>query len=121
MEAARAGEAGAGFSVVAEEVRNLALRSAEAARSTAGLIDNTVNKINIGSELVSKTSSAYKEVESNATQVGELLQKIAAASREQSQGIAQMNTAVAEMDTVVQQNAANAETLASNAATFKTI
>ena len=121
VEAARAGEAGAGFSVVAEEVRNLALRSAEAARSTAGLIDNTVNKINIGSELLSKTSSAYKEVESNASQVGKLLQKIAAASQEQSQGIAQMNIAVAEMDTVVQQNAANAETLARNAATFKTI
>jgi len=121
VEAARAGEAGAGFSVVAEEVRNLALRSAEAARSTAGLIDNTVNKINIGSELVSKTSSAYKEVESNSAQVGELLQKIAAASREQSQGIAQINSAVATLDTVVQQNAANAETLARNAETFKTI
>ena len=121
VEAARAGEAGAGFSVVAEEVRNLALRSAEAARTTAGLIDSTVNKINIGSELVHKTSSGYKEVESNAGKVGKLLEKIAAASREQSQGIAQMNTAVAEMDTVVQQNAANAETLASNAAAFKII
>ena len=65
--------------VVAEEVRNLALRSAEAAKTTAGLIDNIANKINIGSELVNKTSSGYKEVEVNAVKVGELLQKIATA------------------------------------------
>jgi len=109
VEAARAGEAGAGFAVVAEEVRNLALRSADAAKSTAVLIEGTVKKVKGGSELVARTNDAFSKVAESSSRVGELVSEIAAASNEQAQGIEQTNTAVAEMDKVVQQNAANAE------------
>ena len=113
VEAARAGEAGAGFAVVAEEVRNLAMRSAEAAKSTAGLIEGTVKKIKDGSDLVTTTNEAFSEVSTSASKVGELVGEISAASNEQAQGIDQVNKAVAEMDKVTQQNAANAEESAS--------
>ncbi|TWI68591.1 methyl-accepting chemotaxis protein [Desulfobotulus alkaliphilus] len=113
VEAARAGEAGAGFAVVADEVRNLAMRAAEAAKNTAELIEGTVKKVQQGSELVSRTNSAFSEVASSNIQVGQLVAEIAAASKEQAQGIEQINRAVAEMDKVVQQNAANAEESAS--------
>ncbi|MBW2662713.1 MAG: hypothetical protein JRD93_12155 [Deltaproteobacteria bacterium] len=113
VEAARAGEAGAGFAVVAEEVRNLALRSADAAKNTAVLIDGTVKKVKGGSELAVRTNNAFSKVAESSSKVGELIAEIAAASNEQAQGIEQTNTAVAEMDKVVQQNAANAEESAS--------
>ncbi len=109
VEAARAGEAGAGFAVVAGEVRNLAMRAAEAAQSTSELIEGTVKSVNQGSELASRTNGAFGQVTENASKVSALIAEIAAASREQAQGISQINTAVSEMDKITQHNAANAE------------
>ena len=107
--AARAGEAGAGFAVVADEVRNLAMRAADAARNTAGLIETTVNKVKEGSGMVSKTNTAFSQVADGVQKATAVIGEIAAASREQAQGIAQISTAVASMDKVVQQSAATAE------------
>jgi methyl-accepting chemotaxis protein len=113
VEAARAGEAGAGFAVVADEVRNLAMRAAEAAKNTAGLIEETVQKIHGGTELVQKTNEAFIKVADDSAKIGQLISEIAAASKEQSQGIGQLNIAVSEVDKVIQQNAARAEESAS--------
>jgi methyl-accepting chemotaxis protein len=113
VEAARAGEAGAGFAVVADEVRNLAMRAADAAKNTANLIEGTVKKVKDGSELVSRTNDAFKQVASSSAKAGDLVAEISAASNEQAQGIGQITTAVTELDKVTQQNAANAEESAS--------
>jgi methyl-accepting chemotaxis protein len=113
VEAARAGEAGAGFAVVANEVRNLAMRAADAAKNTADLIEGTVKKVKDGGDLVATTNEAFTEVATSSTKVGDLVAEIAAASNEQAQGIEQVNKVVVEMDKVVQQNAANAEESAS--------
>jgi methyl-accepting chemotaxis protein len=113
VEAARAGEAGAGFAVVAEEVRNLAMRSADAAKNTAELIEGTVQKVGAGSQIVSTTNEAFTKVADSAGKVGGLIAEISEASKEQSNGIEQVNLAITEMDKVVQQNAANAEESAS--------
>jgi len=113
VEAARAGEAGAGFAVVADEVRNLAMRAAEAAKNTANLIAGTVKKVKDGSVLVGKTSAEFAKVSDAAGTLGRLVSEIAAASKEQAQGIEQINKAVGEMDKVVQRNASNAEESAS--------
>lgn len=104
VEAARAGEAGTGFAVVAEEVRNLAMRAADAARSTAILIKDTAKKIASGSELASRTDHAFQDVASRSQKVKDLITEIAAASHEQTQGIGQMGKAVAEMDKTMQAN-----------------
>ncbi len=109
VEAARAGEAGAGFAVVADEVRRLALRAAEAARTTGKLIEGTIKAVGHGNELTHQTQEAFKENASISLKVEQLVDEIAAASQEQSQGIGQLNIAVAEMDKVTQQAAANAE------------
>lgn len=113
VEAARAGEAGAGFAVVADEVRNLAMRAAEAARNTSTLIENTVSAVKRSSDLIQQTTEAFKENIEIASKVGNLVQEISSASREQAEGIGQINKAVAEMDKVVQQTAASAEETAS--------
>lgn len=113
VEAARAGEAGAGFAVVSEEVRNLAMRAADAAKNTAVLIESTVTRVQHGSELVKKTGEALFQVGDTTSRVDGLLAEIAAASNEQAQGIDQVSKAVAEMDGVVQRNAAQAEESAS--------
>ncbi len=109
VEAARAGEAGAGFAVVAGEVRNLAMRAAEAAKNTAGLIEGTIAKTKQGSELVERSNQAFTGVAAKAGKVTELVGEIAAASSEQTQGIEQVNQAMQDMDKVTQQNAASAE------------
>ncbi|MDD5757494.1 MAG: methyl-accepting chemotaxis protein [Desulfobulbaceae bacterium] len=109
VEAARAGEAGAGFAVVAEEVRNLAMRSTEAAKNTAALIEGTVSKVTRGKEIVSKATEAFHGVAESSAKVASLIGEIATASREQSQGFGQINQAITQMDTVTQQNSATAE------------
>jgi methyl-accepting chemotaxis protein len=108
-EAARAGEAGMGFAVVADEVRNLAQRSAQAAKETAEKIEGAIVKTAQGVEINDKVAQALAEILSKARQVDELAAEVANASREQTQGISQINTAVGEMDKVTQRNAANAE------------
>jgi methyl-accepting chemotaxis protein len=113
VEAARAGEAGAGFAVVADEVRNLAMRAADAARNTAGMIEGTVKKVKDGSGLVAKTNEAFIEAANSTSKIGELVGEISVASREQAQGIEQINKAIAEIDSITQHNAANAEESAS--------
>ncbi len=113
VEAARAGEAGAGFAVVAEEVRSLAMRAAEAARNTSGLIEGTVQRVKQGSGMVEQAGGEFVAVTTGVGKSGELINEIAAASREQARGIEQINVAVNEMNEVVQRNAANAEETAS--------
>jgi methyl-accepting chemotaxis protein len=105
VEAARAGEAGAGFAVVADEVRNLAMRSADAAKSTADLIEDTVKKIRVGSDIVTRTNETFGKVAERAATIGQLVNEIAEASREQAQGIEHINAAIAQMDKVIQKNA----------------
>jgi methyl-accepting chemotaxis protein len=109
VEAARAGEAGAGFAVVAAEVRNLAMRAAEAAKNTALLIENTVKKVGDGSQLAGKTGEEFIQVVDSIGKVGSLLAEIMAASNEQAKGVEEISSAVAEMDSVVNQNAASSE------------
>lgn len=109
VEAARAGEAGKGFAVVAEEVRNLAMRSAEAAKNTGSLIQDTLSRVDGGVQVVSGLKSALLEVNEHSGKVSNLVDEISAASREQAQGVDQVNTAISQMDGVTQQNAAAAE------------
>ena len=109
VEAARAGEQGRGFSVVATEVRNLAQRSATAARESKELIQSSVQKVRAGSEFVNQTGTALSEIVAGVKKVGDIVAAIANASVEQSAGIAQVNQAVSQMDEITQQNAALAE------------
>jgi len=113
VEAARAGEAGAGFAVVAEEVRSLALRSAEASQNTQGLISHILEKIETGSTNMQATDENYRKVAVSVEKTRKLLEEISAASNEQANGIEQLNTVVMEMDKVTQRNAASAEESAS--------
>jgi methyl-accepting chemotaxis protein len=115
VEAARAGEAGKGFAVVAEEVRALAQRSAEAARSTSDLIEAAVKSSDGGVKITEEVASILGEIVEGATKVSSLVGEITAASVEQTSGIEQVNTGVDQLNTVTQQNASNAEESASAA------
>jgi methyl-accepting chemotaxis protein len=105
VEAARAGEQGRGFAVVAAEVRNLAQRSAAAAKEIKSLIGESVAKVDTGTKLVDAAGRTMQEIVGSVKKVSDLIAEIAAASEEQSTGIEQVNVAVTQMDQVVQQNA----------------
>jgi methyl-accepting chemotaxis protein len=109
VEAARAGEQGRGFAVVAAEVRNLAQRSAAAAKEIKTLIGDSLDKVETGTKLVDAAGKTMGEIVASVKKVSDLIAEIAAASQEQSQGIGQINTAVAQMEQVVQQNASLVE------------
>jgi methyl-accepting chemotaxis protein len=115
VEAARAGEQGRGFAVVATEVRNLAQRSANAAKEIKGLIGDSVDKVEAGSRLVADAGTTMEEVVKSVKRVTDIMAEITAASAEQSSGIEQVNQAVAQMDKVTQQNAALVEQAAAAA------
>jgi len=115
VEAARAGEAGMGFAVVAEEVRSLAQRSAQAARDTAAKIEGAIAKAAQGVGINAKVAQALNEIVTKARQVDELVSEVATASKEQSQGIGLVNSAITRMDNVVQNNAAGAQESAASA------
>jgi methyl-accepting chemotaxis protein len=115
VEAARAGEAGSGFAVVAEEVRNLAMRSAEAAKNTAQLIDGTIGKVKAGNSMVIETNKAFGEISDSATKLGKMLAEISELSTHQVDQIKKISGAIKEVNDLAQQNAATSEESASAA------
>ena len=119
VEAARAGEQGRGFAVVASEVRNLAQRSAGAAKEIATLIEDSVQRVEKGSALVSSAGSTMHDILKSVQDVNEIMKHIAAASEEQSKGISQVGTAVTEMDSVTQQNASLVEEVSAAASALE--
>ena len=119
VEAARAGEQGRGFAVVASEVRNLAQRSAGAAKEIKALIGDSVDKVREGSTLVEQAGVTMEEVVASVRRVTDIMGEITSASQEQSAGIAQVNTTILEMDETTQQNAALVEEAAAAAASMQ--
>jgi methyl-accepting chemotaxis protein len=119
VEAARAGEQGRGFAVVAGEVRNLAQRSAAAAKEIKGLIGDSVSRVEAGSRLVDQAGRTMDEVVASVKRVSDIIGEIAAASDEQREGIEQVNGAISQMDEVSQQNAALVEQAAAAAAAMR--
>ncbi|WP_295643833.1 methyl-accepting chemotaxis protein [uncultured Methylibium sp.] len=119
VEAARAGEQGRGFAVVAGEVRNLAQRSAQAAKEIKGLIGASVEKVESGSRLVADAGQTMGEIVGSVQRVSDIIGEITAAAAEQSDGIGQVNTAVNNLDQMTQQNAALVEESAAAAESLK--
>ncbi len=115
VEAARAGEQGRGFAVVAAEVRNLAQRSAAAAKEIKTLIGDSVDKVEVGAKLVDQAGSTMQEIVDSVKRVTDIMSEITAASVEQTDGIEQINQAITQMDEVTQQNAALVEEAAAAA------
>ena len=115
VEAARAGDAGKSFAVVAGEVRNLAQRCAEAAKNTETLIENSANRANNGAAIADAVRESLVEIVVSTEKVGALMNEVAMASQEQAEGIVQVNQGVGELDKVTQQNAGNSQELASTA------
>jgi methyl-accepting chemotaxis protein len=119
VEAARAGEQGRGFAVVAAEVRNLAQRSAGAAKEIKSLIGDSVDKVDAGSQLVDQAGATMQKIVTSVKQVADIMSEIAAASQEQSTGIEEVNRAITQMDEVTQQNAALVEEAAAAASSMQ--
>ncbi|MFH0727319.1 MAG: methyl-accepting chemotaxis protein [Pseudomonadota bacterium] len=115
VEAARAGEAGSGFAVVAEEVRNLAMRSAQAAKNTAQLIDGTIGKVRVGNSMVTETNKAFGEISESASKLGKMLGEISELSLDQVDQIKKISGAIKDVNDIAQQNAATSEESASAA------
>ncbi|MCL6588602.1 MAG: hypothetical protein K6U80_01470 [Firmicutes bacterium] len=109
IEAARAGEAGMGFAVVAEEVRNLAQRSAQAAKDTAGIIESNISLSDQGMKVTETVRASLADITGQAKKVSELIEEIAAASQEQYQGIEQVNQAISQMESITERNSATAQ------------
>ncbi len=115
VEAARAGEEGRGFAVVASEVRSLAQRSAGAAKEIKGLIQDSLRKVEKGTELVNMSGTTLQGIVGSVKRVTDIVGEIAAAAEEQSTGVEQVNTAMTQMDQVTQSNSAQTEELSSTA------